>query len=425
MLLPVLLIALQLLNCMVDASYQTLDWNCGSSWMDASENCREPCPNGECSQEGWSCFGHTGCASKLSAIEIAKVSIAEDIESAAVYKPTEGDWYCGESWSDATENCREPCANGSCSQAGLICFEKTGCSSKVLSEPASVTTESAEDSSFYDTDSNIDNSSEPPLEVESEVVLSLLGAEGVMGENESVVMEETILTYLDEQMKENSIKVKDVVVSGQAANNGRKLKKIWLEGRSHRKDSAGSHYRNEIGYGEIEEFKLRVEFNSNESHDYIERPQTNRYLPTSSSSLDVSLTVTGEYRPPPFQDMDSIVTNSVNRGSSQIMSDLRDRGRQSGSTYFDSVQDLRATSAKDLPPSSLPPPPLMSPPSNQRPVPNRPEEGQVDSTYNSVREESEKSNSVSVREASAGIALKQKSCCLVAFYLLAAFIVAF
>mmetsp|Transcript_6206 Transcript_6206/g.12863 ORF Transcript_6206/g.12863 Transcript_6206/m.12863 type:complete len:264 (+) Transcript_6206:65-856(+) len=249
MLLPILLIALPLLNCMVDASFHTLDWNCGSSWMDASENCREPCPNGECSQASWSCFGYTGCASELSAIETAKISIAKDIESAAVYKPTEGDWYCGESWSDATENCREPCANGTCSQADLICFEKTGCSSKVQSEPASVPAESAEDSSFYDTDSNIDNSSEPPLQVESVVVLSLLGAEGVMGENESVVMEEAVLTYLDKQMKENSIKVKDVVVSGQTANDGRKLRRIWSNDASYRKDSAGRNYRNEKGNG--------------------------------------------------------------------------------------------------------------------------------------------------------------------------------
>ncbi|KAL7467920.1 hypothetical protein ACHAXS_008148 [Conticribra weissflogii] len=423
--LPILLTVLpQSLKCMVDASYHTLDWNCGTSWMDAFENCHEPCPNGECSQEGWSCFGYTGCASDLSAIEIAKISIAEDLDSAAAYNPTEVDWYCGESWLDATENCRETCATGSCSQTGLICFEKTGCSSKVQSEAASVPTELAEDSSFNDTDTNMDSSSEPPFQVESIVVLSLLGADGSMGENESVVMEETVLNYLDDQMRENSINIKDVVVSGQAANNGRKLTRIWLKGRSHRENSAVRLLRYEQGNGGVEEVKPKLDFNSNGIHSDIERPRPNRYLPTSSSSLDVSLTVTGEYRPPPFQDMDAIVTNSVNRGSSQIMTDLRDRGRQSGSTYFDSVQDLRATSAKDLSPSLLPPPPLPSPLLNQMPVPNDPEEGQIDSNPNNVKEESE-NNSVIARETSAVNDMEQMSLFIFVFQFVAASLLAF
>jgi len=67
-----------------------------------------------------------------------------------------------------------------------------------------------------------------------------------------------------------------------------------------------------------------------------------RRLPTSSSALDVSMTITGEYRPPPFRDIDLIVEDSINRASSQMVRDLRQRGSRSGTTFFERVDDLRA-----------------------------------------------------------------------------------
>lgn len=73
-----------------------------------------------------------------------------------------------------------------------------------------------------------------------------------------------------------------------------------------------------------------------------------RRLPTASSSLDVSMTITGEYRPPPYLDLDHLVSSSINRASSAVVADLRRRGSLVGSTYFERVADLTAAPAKDV-----------------------------------------------------------------------------
>jgi hypothetical protein len=71
--------------------------------------------------------------------------------------------------------------------------------------------------------------------------------------------------------------------------------------------------------------------------------QHGRKLPTGSSALDVSMTITGNYRPPPYLDMDVLIEDSINRNSANLVKDLKDRGGRSGTRFFESVEGLDAT----------------------------------------------------------------------------------
>ena len=67
-----------------------------------------------------------------------------------------------------------------------------------------------------------------------------------------------------------------------------------------------------------------------------------RRLPVGSSALDVSMTITGEYRPPPYQDVGLIIEDSINRASKNLVNDFRSRGSRGGTQFFESVSDLAA-----------------------------------------------------------------------------------
>ncbi|EJK74869.1 hypothetical protein THAOC_03429, partial [Thalassiosira oceanica] len=67
-----------------------------------------------------------------------------------------------------------------------------------------------------------------------------------------------------------------------------------------------------------------------------------RRLPTSSSAIDVSMTVTGGYRPPPYVDPDAIVEDSINRAAPKMMDELNKRGQREGSELFKRVRGVEA-----------------------------------------------------------------------------------
>lgn len=73
---------------------------------------------------------------------------------------------------------------------------------------------------------------------------------------------------------------------------------------------------------------------------------TQRFLPSGSSALDVSMVVTGDYRPPPYLDLDVIAEDSINRGGDRVISTLKERGSRAGSAFFDRVSGVEAV-AKD------------------------------------------------------------------------------
>ncbi|KAL3790789.1 hypothetical protein ACHAWO_012923, partial [Cyclotella atomus] len=79
---------------------------CGVSWLDASDRCQTPCPNGDSSVCGTeeSCFAFTSCQQKES-------------------------FFCGESFEHASSTCSTPCSGLSvfeCPQ-GQGCFQYTTC----------------------------------------------------------------------------------------------------------------------------------------------------------------------------------------------------------------------------------------------------------------------------------------------------------
>lgn len=69
---------------------------------------------------------------------------------------------------------------------------------------------------------------------------------------------------------------------------------------------------------------------------------TQRFLPSGSSALDVSMVVTGDYRPPPYLDLDVIAEDSINRAGDRVVSTLKERGSRAGSQFFDRVSGVEA-----------------------------------------------------------------------------------
>lgn len=64
---------------------------------------------------------------------------------------------------------------------------------------------------------------------------------------------------------------------------------------------------------------------------------TQRFLPSGSSALDVSMVVTGDYRPPPYLDLDVITEDSINRDAGGVVQNLKERGSRAGSQFFNRV----------------------------------------------------------------------------------------
>ena len=69
---------------------------------------------------------------------------------------------------------------------------------------------------------------------------------------------------------------------------------------------------------------------------------TQRMLPSGSSALDVSIVITGDYRPPPYLDLNVIAEDSINRQGEKVVSTLRERGSRAGRQFFDRVDGIEA-----------------------------------------------------------------------------------
>ena len=96
---------------------------CGIDELDA-RSCSEPCPNGptDC-PSGTSCFSFTTCNSDDSPPESTPADVTPS---------TDGSFYCGSSFEDATLSCSVPCPGGSSSECpnGMSCYGFTSCSDR-------------------------------------------------------------------------------------------------------------------------------------------------------------------------------------------------------------------------------------------------------------------------------------------------------
>lgn len=216
----------------------------GVSWTDAFENCHEHCPNGDsdCTNPGHTCHGYTACVPKVEDAGgggggQANAGATSFFPEAPAVPSQYANHFCGLTWNHAHLTCKNPCPPGTTCPSGETCFEATNC--------------------------------DRPLEpISSDMVMSLLGnyAGAVnMGAAEKGVFSDSVLSFLMEKMEENSVAIKGADVTGQNFQADRRALE-WND------TATGSSGTVELSFGQI------------------------RRLPTSSSALDVSMTITGDYR---------------------------------------------------------------------------------------------------------------------------------
>jgi hypothetical protein len=258
--------------------------------------------------------------------------------------------YCGKTWPDAFDNCYKPCPTTSdeeCSSDDPTwkCFGYTGCVDKLGSgedssaveevEQGSVETISssgATDTDFYcgaswteamvscdvtcpsESDEECPdghmcfaaaNCAVPLITLTSEMVVSMVGPDSTMDYTDQGIFGNTLNDFIsDAAGGEGGLSLKGVDL-GQQSLSVRRLT-ANITGVDHRK------------------------------------------LPLGSSALDVSVTVTGQYRPPPYVDLDVICRDSINTDSQRVVSSLQERGNQMGRTFFQRVEGIEATSRDDF-----------------------------------------------------------------------------
>ncbi|KAL7471902.1 hypothetical protein ACHAXS_012218 [Conticribra weissflogii] len=313
------------------------DRYCGENWMDAYRNCRRPCPSGldaEC-QNGdvaWTCHFYTGCGGGDGASsdhaddeEIEGDDNATAATATTTMAPIPPN-FCGKNWMDAASSCSRPCPSGpSDCDEGQDCFVASDCVRPTVrwSSDLILTLLGGEEEKEQDDDDDGDGRGGSGL--------------GKMNGDESGVLEESILDVLAAALNGHAgeegidgVSAMGAGVTGQTTVEGRRR---WMREKE-----------------DDDEF-IDIDHRTNRSSSTIVEVETNtprRQLPTASSALDVSMTITGEYRPPPYLDLDHLVTSSINRASSTVIADLRQRASRVGSTYFERVRDLKATSADDV-----------------------------------------------------------------------------
>lgn len=59
------------------------------------------------------------------------------------------------------------------------------------------------------------------------------------------------------------------------------------------------------------------------------------------------MVVTGDYRPPPYLDLDVITEDSINSQGSRLISTLKERGSRSGRAFFERVTGVEAVARED------------------------------------------------------------------------------
>ncbi|KAL7465041.1 hypothetical protein ACHAXS_005369 [Conticribra weissflogii] len=324
---------------MAEAADPSDEMYCGSSWIDAYENCHEPCPSGEdseCTGDGWSCQVYTGCASKIGVNGEENGGTNED----GKLDPYENN-FCGVDWIDAMLKCSDPCPPGKQCPEGLFCYAATGCNKPLESH-------------------------------ETRLILSLFGAERVMRGEEPTILEELIMSFLKLELEANKVAVNQAEMTKQEAiaekvydglGRNRALNEFdgnqledSLGSNSGRETHSALHKNDHNTRGDSKarttKFLLSlIDFSNNndqlstqETSKLTDKPHNEgrrRQLPTTSSALDVSMVVTGDYRPPPYLDLDAIIEDSINRASARLVTDLRERGRRAGTTVFDRLEAVR------------------------------------------------------------------------------------
>mmetsp|Transcript_11107 Transcript_11107/g.22093 ORF Transcript_11107/g.22093 Transcript_11107/m.22093 type:complete len:1137 (-) Transcript_11107:90-3500(-) len=288
------------------------DCYCGTSWPDANSECHKPCPNdddAECEDlgEGFTCHGFTVC-------EAGEPTAAPTQFGAST---AEGDNnFCGKNWVHAMLTCNRPCPNtNECNADPITGLERPVCDFVTLI-PGLTNCIEEEDITTCFAATNCD---QPLEQLVSQMMTTLIGPDGKMTAEDSTIYEGTIFDYIETVAADLGIGLGDVATTGQS-NVGRRE----LEYRYSSRELKGWH------------------------RSIVINNITQRMLPSGSSALDVSLVVTGDYRPPPFLDLDVIAEDSINRQGAKVVSTLRERGERAGREFFSRVEGIEAVAATDL-----------------------------------------------------------------------------
>jgi len=163
------------------------------------------------------------------------------------------------------------------------------------------------------------NCDRPLEELVSDMMMTLVGPENSMEDEDSSIFETTVFEYIEEVAAELGIGLGGVGITGQN-NVGRRE----LEHRYSSRELKGWH------------------------RSIVINNITQRMLPSGSSALDVSMVITGDYRPPPFLDLNVIAEDSINRQGAKVVGTLRERGERAGREFFSRVEGIEAVAASDL-----------------------------------------------------------------------------
>ena len=273
----------------------------------ARDNCYQPCPttsDNECTMPGHACYPFTGCAFE---VPTNPPTTAETFPQEVSIRQ------CSTSWSLAMLSCDLPCDDGygfagryggdPC-PAGLTCHAGTNCN-------------------------------RPMEEIAVEIVLSLLGEyppeiDGMTGREIGMLEDVVMGVGLGAGAVAGGIAVNGAGVTDQNMYR-RRGRRGLLRGAAQLDDADGT-------YADMEEYAL----NGSEGGWTVENLRVRRRLPSTSSALDVSMTITGGYRPPPYVDADVLVEDSINRAAPKMADELRERGNREGSELFKRVRGVEA-----------------------------------------------------------------------------------
>ncbi|KAL7491165.1 hypothetical protein ACHAWT_000602 [Skeletonema menzelii] len=288
------------------------DCYCGKSWPDANSKCHAPCPNGSDSEcevlgEDFACHGFTVCqpGDPTASPSQFGVSNSETVNN-----------FCGKTWVHAMLSCNRPCPTTTeCNMDPVTGLERPVCDFVTLLPGLSNCIEEEDITTCF----AATNCDQPLEQLISNMMTTLVGPDNTMEDEDSVVFEGTIFDYIEEVAADLGIGLGDVTTTGQNTVGRREL-----EHRYSSRELKGWH-------GSI-----------------VVNNITQRMLPGGSSALDVSMVVTGDYRPPPFLDLDIIAEDSINRQGAKVVSTLRERGERAGRDFFSRVEGIEAVAANDL-----------------------------------------------------------------------------
>ena len=276
------------------------DYYCGTSWPNAAEQCAHSCPMGpreECSDllgQQYTCHKFTGCKEKLNNGET--VEEVQEVINAVEDLSGVNNNFCGVSWIEAMFTCGVPCPTG------------TECGG----------TEEDDSPRCY----AATNCDKPLQRLVADMLVTLIGPDKRMENEDGDILGNTIQDILRSIVEDEGIALDGVGVGDQSVAGQRELQERY----QHRELKGGWHgsYNNENGV------QMKI------------ANVTQRMLGTGSSALDVSMVITGDYRPPPYHDLNVIAEDSINREAAKVVSTLRERGEQAGRSFFVQVEGIEA-----------------------------------------------------------------------------------